>query len=136
MRVAVRKLEGVESVKVSLNDGLAEVRLAPGNRVTVDQLREIIRSKGFTLKDAGVVVTGTIMEHEGAVVLAVSDGTPAFRLVDSPQSRGTLAALRSEAQERRVEIRGRVPERPPSATAELPALEVASYTIPTPSRSG
>lgn len=136
MRVAVRKLEGVESVKVSLNDGLAEVRLVPGNRVTVDQLREIIRSKGFTPKDAGVVVSGAIIEHDGAPALTFDGTTPAFRLVDSADPRGTLSALRREAQGRRIEIRGRVPERRPSAAVELPTLEVASYTIPTPSRSG
>lgn len=126
MRVAVRKLEGVESVKVSLNDGLAEIRLAPGNRVTVDQLREIIRSKGFTPKDAQVVVSGVIIEHEGAPTLTFDGGTPAFHLVDSPTSPGAVSRLRSEARERRTVIRGRVPETGRSPAGQLSLLEVSS----------
>ncbi len=120
----MRKLEGVESVKVSLNGGLAEVRLAPGNRVTVDQLREVIRSNGFTPKDAEVVVTGVVIEYDGAPVLAMDGTTPAFRLVDSPTSPGAVSRLRSEARERRAEIRGRVPETGRSSAGQLPVLEV------------
>ena len=43
MRVAIRKLPGVESVDVSLERGAAEIRLRSDNRVTVPQLRKIIR---------------------------------------------------------------------------------------------
>lgn len=58
MRVAVQRLDGVESVKVSLNDGVAEIRLAPDNSVTLARVREIIRSNGFSPKAAEVVVQG------------------------------------------------------------------------------
>lgn len=133
MRVAVQKLEGVESVSVSLSDGLAEVRLAAVNPVTIARIREVIRSNGFTPKDAEVVVNGVLVEHGGAPALAMEGATPAFRLMDSPQSRGMVSALSEEANARRVEIRGRVPETRRFPAGQLPTLEVGSYVIRAPS---
>lgn len=47
MRVAVQKLEGVEEVEVSLNEGYAEIALAPRSGVTVEGVRRVIRDNGF-----------------------------------------------------------------------------------------
>ena len=124
MRVAVQKLGGVQSVEVSLNNGLAEIRLAPANRVSITQLRQIIRSKGFTPKDAEVVVSGTIIEHEGAPALALDGTTPAFRLLDAPSAQGAVSRVRSEAAGRRTVVRGRVPETGRDTAGQLPLLEV------------
>lgn len=129
MRVAVRKLEGVESVNVSLNDGLAEIRLAPGSRVTLAQIREVIRSKGFTPKDAQVVIAGNVVEYEGVPALALDGAAPAYRLVDHAESPGTVKRLPAG---RRVEIRGRVPQSRPARAGELLPLEVRSHNITTP----
>ena len=52
MRVAVRKLDGVRSVTVSLNDGYADILLASQNTVTVERIREAIRRNGFTPREA------------------------------------------------------------------------------------
>lgn len=72
MRVAVRKLEGVESVDVSLERGAATIALRPGNRITLPQLRQIIRNNGFTAKDATVTVIGTVIERGGKPALSVT----------------------------------------------------------------
>lgn len=129
MRVAVQRLEGVESVRVSLNDGVAEIRLAPENSVTLARVREIIRSNGFSPKAAEVVVAGIVIEHEGAPALATDGATPAYALVDHAAAPGTVARLPTG---RRVEIRGRVPESQPNPAGELPRLEVRSHS---PARS-
>jgi hypothetical protein len=72
VRVAVGRIEGVESVEVSLQRAVAEIRLSPGNRVTVARLRQVIKDNGFTSKEATVTAIGTIAERGGKPALAVS----------------------------------------------------------------
>jgi copper chaperone CopZ len=42
VRGALKKFAGVESVEVSLNKGLAAVKLKPGNSVTPDQFWDAV----------------------------------------------------------------------------------------------
>jgi copper chaperone CopZ len=116
VRVAVRKLEGVESVDVSLERGAATIALRPGNRITLPQLRQIIKNNGFTAKDATVTVIGTVVERGGKPALSVT-GTDvvwllagsnaayadAMQRVRAPQTApveaaGTVAAPANESQ--------------------------------------
>src|SRR5258706_12913070 len=60
VRGALKKVAGVESVEVSLNKGLAAVKLKPGNTVRPEELWEVVRKNGFTPKETRVVVRGTI----------------------------------------------------------------------------
>jgi len=91
--VALKKVEGVESVQVSLNRGLAEVRLKPGNRIDPEGLRKIVRDAGFTPKGAEVSVRGKVIEQNGNYALEVSSTGEVYALVEDPQRRGTLAEL-------------------------------------------
>ena len=52
--VALKRVAGVESVEVSLNKGLATVKLKPGNTVSVPQLWELIHKNGYTPKATAV----------------------------------------------------------------------------------
>ena len=70
--MAVGKVEGVESVEVSLQRGVADVRLRAGNTVTLARLRQIVKSNGFVPQDASVVVSGQIVARGTAPALAVS----------------------------------------------------------------
>ena len=72
MRVAVRKVDGVESVDVSLERASAVINLRPGNRVTMAQLRQIIKNNGFAAKEATVTVLGTLTERGGKPALSVT----------------------------------------------------------------
>src|SRR5882724_1533605 len=58
VRGALRKFPGVESVEVSLNKGLATVKLKPGNSVKPKELWEAVRKNGFTPKETNVVAVG------------------------------------------------------------------------------
>lgn len=60
VRVALKKFQGVDSVDVSLNKGLATVRMNPGNTVRPREMWETIRKNGFTPKQTHVIVRGTI----------------------------------------------------------------------------
>lgn len=55
----MQKVDGVQSVRVSLNDGLTILDLKPDNRITMAELRHIIKNNGFVAKEASVVARGT-----------------------------------------------------------------------------
>jgi copper chaperone CopZ len=105
VRVAVEKIQGVEEVSVSLNNGVAVVRLAPDNRVTVAQLRRVIREKGFTPRDAEVRVAGRLEARGNALVLVLPD-VAAYTLRTDQTFRAELQSYLGTE----VAVEGRVPE--------------------------
>lgn len=124
MRVALQKLPGVEAVDVSLEEGLATVRLEPDNRLSDERIRETIRSHGFTPRDAEVRVAGRVVDHGGRPALALPGQDRMYALVTpsgDPVSPGEVGA--------EVELEGRLPARDPDAEG-LPVLEVRGRTEP------
>ncbi len=68
----MQKVDGVQTVKVSLNDGLTILDLKPDNTVTLARLRQVIKNNGFVSKEAQIVARGTITDGTGATVFEVS----------------------------------------------------------------
>lgn len=87
--VALKKVTGVESVAVSLNKGLAIVKLKPGNTVSVPQLWELIHKNGYTPKTTNVTVRGELMNVNGLLQLKVSGTKDALPL--APDSKNAAA---------------------------------------------
>lgn len=56
----MEKLDGVQSVKVSLNEGRAVIELEPGNMVTLAQIHERVRRNGFTPQRAVVTARARV----------------------------------------------------------------------------
>ncbi|MDE1975681.1 MAG: heavy-metal-associated domain-containing protein [Elusimicrobia bacterium] len=54
MTKGLEKIKGVAKVVVSLNAGTATLDLAPGNEVTLKEIRRVVREHGFTPKEAKV----------------------------------------------------------------------------------
>jgi copper chaperone CopZ len=67
--VAIKKVEGIDDVNVSLNEGNASIKLKPGNTVTVEQVREIVRKNGFTPKDATAKVALQVNGSDSVMLL-------------------------------------------------------------------
>ena len=85
--MAIGKLDGVESIEVSLEKASAEIRLKPGNNITLPQLRRIIRQAGYPTKDAQVTARGAIVDRAGTPVLDLQNGSMldlAGRPADAP----------------------------------------------------
>jgi copper chaperone CopZ len=80
VRVALKGINGVETVDVSLNKGLATVTLKDGNTVTMKQMRDAIGKNGFSTKSSIIVVSGQILEKNGESVLRVSGSNEEFNL--------------------------------------------------------
>ena len=76
----MQKIVGVSSVRVSLNEGLTVLDLAPGNTVTLAQLRQVIRNNGFVTKEAHVVAVGTVSTSAGSVVFEVGGSKERYTL--------------------------------------------------------
>ena len=54
----MQKVEGVDSVRVSLKEGLTVLELRAANKVTLAQLRTAIKNNGFVSKDAHIIARG------------------------------------------------------------------------------
>jgi len=78
VRVALMKFPGVESADISLNKGLATVKLKPGNSIRPSQFWEAIRKNGNTPKATHVIVRGEV--QSGGTQLKVSGSNEAFQL--------------------------------------------------------
>src|ERR1700733_10329113 len=84
--VALKKVAGVESVEVSLNKGLATVKLKPGNTVSVPQLWELIHKNGYTPKTTSVSVRGELASENGILQLKVSGTKDTLLLAADPKN--------------------------------------------------
>jgi len=68
----MKKVKGVERVRVSLKEGLTILDLAPDNSVTLEALRRVIKNGGFVSKDASIVARGTPLDDRGGRAFEVS----------------------------------------------------------------
>jgi copper chaperone CopZ len=78
--VALKKVPGVESVEVSLNKGLATVKLKPGNTVSVPQFWQLLHEKGYTPKTTAVSARGEMANVQGRLELEVTGTKDALAL--------------------------------------------------------
>ena len=85
VRGAFKKLSGVESVDVSLNKGIATVKLRPGNALTVEQFWQTVRKNGFTPKETTIVMRGDVLQSDGKLQLKLSGANRTYELVTDPK---------------------------------------------------
>ena len=130
MRVAVQKIDGVESADVSLQFKTADIKLRPGNRVTLSRLRTAIKDSGFTAREATVTVVGRIVERGGKPALdATGLGTVLLIVPDpgKPEAHKEAAARLASKQAGAVEIVGVIN---PPASAEDPEQIIIQSLAP------
>ena len=85
IRVAIQKIDAVESVTLSLERAEADIRLRQENRVSLDQFRKIVKANGFEPRQATVTAVGTAREVGGKLAFEVS-GVPTPLVVDPDRS--------------------------------------------------
>jgi copper chaperone CopZ len=122
--VALKKVPGVESVEVSLNKGLATVKLKPGNTVAVPQFWQLLHEKGYTPKATAVVVRGELADVQGRVELKVTGTEEVLMLVPDPKNPGAYGEA-SKKLGQSVAIQGvMVPGRNLKAVTPLQVTQV------------
>ena len=105
MRVSLKAVSGVDSVDVSLDKGLAVVKMKPGNTATLKQLNDAITKNGFTMKDSEATVAGTVINTDGKAQLRISGSGELLNLLPEPD--GKSSAL---ANGKAVVVEGEIPE--------------------------
>ncbi|GEM_PF-956414 len=130
MSVAIQKVDGVDSVKVSLNQGRADVRFKPGNRVTVERILEVIRDNGFTPRGSEVRIAGKVIERGGRPALSVTCLDLVYLLVDHPDARGKVGELQKVVVGKQVTVSGYLSEVTKDVKPEEPRrLEVRDFAV-------
>ena len=86
VNVALKRVPGVESVDVSLNKGLATVKLKPGNTVAVPQFWQLLHEKGYTPKMTTVSVRGELAGQQAGLQLKVSGTKDILNLAPDPKN--------------------------------------------------
>jgi copper chaperone CopZ len=89
--VALKRVQGVESVEVSLNKGLATVKLKPGNTVAVPQFWQLLHEKGYTPKTTAVSVRGELAGPQERLQLKVTGTKDVLALVADPKNPAAYA---------------------------------------------
>ena len=96
----MQKLDGVVSVEVSLERATTAVELRAGNRVTLPQLRQMIKTKGFATKEATVSLVGTLLDRGGQPAVAVTGTDVVMIIAPDPKApaafRQVQAAVRAK----------------------------------------
>ena len=95
VRVAVQKVEGVESVELSLEHAQADIRLRAGNAVALDRFRQIVKANGFEPKDATVTAVGTVRDSGGKLSFDISGVGTSLSVSPDKTSAATLKLLKS-----------------------------------------
>jgi copper chaperone CopZ len=106
VRVSLKSVAGVDSVAVSLEKGLASVKMKPGNSATLKQLNDAITKNGFTMKQSAATIAGKVAVANGRTVLQVSGSNETLELV--PDS--TVAPAATSFDGKSVVVEGTIPE--------------------------
>lgn len=111
--MSFKAVPGVDTVNVSLEKGLANVSLKPGNTTTLKQLQDAIAKNGFTMKRSEVTAIGTIVNNAGKLQLQVSGSNDILQLVSGAHNGLDAATLSGKT----VTVAGEIPE---AAKGKLP----------------
>ena len=98
-------VKGVESVEVSLEKGLANVKLKRGNTVTLKQLHDAIAKNGFTMKQSHVIAAGKVVQENGVLRLQISGSNDVVGLVAEAGAASPAASSNAA-----VVVEGTIPE--------------------------
>jgi hypothetical protein len=108
VRVSLKSVAGVESVDVSLEKGLAAVKMKPGNTATLKQLQDAITKNGFTMKRSKAVIAGKALVSDGKAQLQVSGSNDVLQLVPESQNVPNACSMQGKS----VVVAGTIPEAP------------------------
>jgi len=64
-----KKMDGLQNVRVSLNDGKAYLELATENKLTLQDIQEEVKKNGFSAKKAQITISGTVKKENGLWVI-------------------------------------------------------------------
>ncbi len=69
----LKKMAGLEKVRVSLNDGKAYLNLASGNSLTLQKIQEEVKRNGFSARNAEVELKGELTKKGNGWLIKVNN---------------------------------------------------------------
>jgi copper chaperone CopZ len=123
VRVALKSVDGVETVEVSLNRGNAMVTMKPGNNATFGQFQRAITKNGFVMNKTKVEVAGEILRSTTQLVLKVTGTHDSYLLSFAVQN---LQKSIEVAVGKRVRLQGTLP---PTKSEKAPDVLVVEALI-------
>ncbi len=109
VEASLKRLDGVQAVTISLNNGTAEIRLAPDNRQRLGEIRQRISDNGFSAKEAQVKLSGVLREKEGKLIIEVESGE-VYALQQFADAKNVLEQLRKSKAGKHITVAGVVAE--------------------------
>jgi copper chaperone CopZ len=106
VRVSLKSVAGVDAVDVSLERGLAVVKMKLGNTATLKQLQEAITKNGFTMKQSSATVVGQVFVENGKARLQISGSNDVLNLSPENQAAPNVNAMNGKT----VVVQGTIPE--------------------------
>ena len=107
MERGLGSMKGVESVSVSLNDGIASIDLTEGNTTTYRKLREAVANGGFSARKATLTVQGTVQQTGDQWILKTPAGER-FVLKANEEASSTRGSLGGFEADQQVTLTGQV----------------------------
>ncbi|MDX1760528.1 heavy metal-associated domain-containing protein [Salinimicrobium sp. 3283s] len=69
----LKKMDGIEKVRVSLNDGKAYLDLTANNNLSLKQIQEEVKVNGFSAKNAEIVLEGQLVKENNTLKIRVNN---------------------------------------------------------------
>ncbi len=99
----LKKLDGVTSVRVSLNEGKAILAFESDSDTSLAQIQEVIRHNGFTPKEAVIKLVGQVGRSDDQ--LWIDSGSERFHFKANDSAVQDLAGKAGTGQEIRASLR-------------------------------
>ena len=103
----LQKLDGIEKVKVSLNEGKAFLNLAADNSLTLQKIHEEVENNGFSPRDAEVTLKGTVVKKNKQISIKVNQESFLVSLKSEPNALNKIKTLEEGASVRLKEMLGK-----------------------------
>lgn len=124
----MEKLPGVESAKVSLNEGRTTIQLNAGNAVSMTQIRQGVERNGFTPQQAVVKAQADVVATANGLQLKISGTNDTYDVAATAHAEHIQQQLKNNAGQR-VVIDGIVPvQKDPKATPVIQVNNVKPVT--------
>jgi len=128
LRVEAARLEGAIASEASWNRRILTVRFRADNRVTLEDLRALVRRHHFTVGEAEILVRGRVARSAtGRWRLRVAGSSDAYDVEAADASSGASLAARLDRiaashDQALITVRGRIAGDPAPASQEAPRL--------------
>ena len=113
----LKGMDGIEKVRVSLNDGKAYLDLAANSSLSLKQIQEEVKQSGFSAKNAEVVLEGQLVKEDNTLKIRVNKEE--YYLTSN-----TEQSIENSFQPGRVKVRGTVQDEEESKVGDKWEIKV------------